>query len=147
MGLRQMDQKQRNRQRRELGRRAAGKGTVNDCCKQPISSLHITSGSTEIGTDEFSEVTHLISAFSAWDKLSDARICQLPPSPRPLCFAFNALSIASNASRLVLDGRWTAWVFGGGLMREGHSDCGTPMDSSRVRSEESDALYVKRESS
>ena len=93
-------------------------------------------------------MTHLISAFSAGEKLAQTTtMCQLPPSIRPCRFTFNAFSIASNASTLVLDGRWTARVFGEDLIREGHSDCGIPMDFNRVRNRSSDALYAKRESS
>jgi hypothetical protein len=98
--------------------------------------------------DEFSGVTHLISAFSVQSKPTRTRgACQLPLSARPCCFVFNAFSIASNASRLVLGGRWAAEEVGEDLMREGHSGCGIPMDFSRVRSEANDALYVKSESS
>ena len=105
-------------------------------------------GSTGIGMDESSGVTHLISAFSVWSKPTRTRgACQLPLSARPCCFAFNAFSIASNASRLVLGGRWAAEEVGEDRMREGHSGRGTPMDSNRFRSEARDALYVKRESS
>ena len=74
--------------------------------------------------DEFSEVTHLISTpvqYSGRTR-TDTMMCQLPPSIPPCRFAFNAFSIASNASILVLGGRWTAREAGEDPIREGHSD-------------------------